>query len=77
MTNQLTYSLVRETEDLVAIESKFGILSGSVESSYGNVINESDNSMPNFIIERGVAGCDQVDDLKLNCEEKRLKAICC
>jgi hypothetical protein len=51
----------------VAVESKFGwILSGSVERSSENVIDESGNSVSNLIIEREIGFCDQVDDLKLS-----------
>jgi hypothetical protein len=49
----ITGKIIRGTGDLVAIESKFGwILSGSVERSSGNVINESGNFVFNLIIER-------------------------
>ena len=51
----------------MAVESKFGwILSGSVERSSENVIDESGNSVSNLMIEREIGGCDQVDDLKLS-----------
>ena len=60
-------NVIRGTGDLVAVESKFGwILSGSVERSSENVIDESGNSVSNLIIEREIGGCDQVDDLKLS-----------